>query len=95
MVICSPTVQSLAKGNLLGFAFLSKTVGRNYVGDFISDRFQSLSFKDRMHSTCATKGKVKQRAASLDIGRRGERFQIVMRFVKQMHRCLSTAGVEE
>lgn len=48
MVIFSPTVQSLGNGNFWGLLCYRKSMGRNYVGDFISDYFQSLSFKDRL-----------------------------------------------
>lgn len=47
MVMFSPTILSLASGNL-GLLSYQKTTGRNYAGDFTSDCFQSLSFKHRM-----------------------------------------------
>lgn len=43
-----PQYRTLLMRVCLGLLSYQKTVSRNYVGDFISEDFQSLSFKNRM-----------------------------------------------
>lgn len=47
----------LLTGTGLDLLSYQKTMGRNSVGDFISDDFQSLSFRDRMQSDVQPKAK--------------------------------------